>query len=384
MEATMTWDAIVVGAGPAGSVAASQLASAGLRVLILDRAEFPRDKACGDAVPPRGLQLMRELGVELPVTFAEKMIFVSPRGRSVTFRRAPGLDGGVVRRSILDAALLGVAVGRGAVHRTSAVAGLLRGKHGEVVGVTTAHGHEHAPIVLGADGATSIVARELGGSRSPSRCHSLAIRGYIEAPNQAPGVFHLHFFADEQPAYGWWFPTGDGRANVGVFVRRSVYTKRRVPLPAMLAEYLRRPELQSFAGGNTVTELSSWQLPLFDPDKPRIFDGALLAGDAGGFINPITGAGIYEAMATGQAAARIIQAALAAGDPSRRGLAGYDDAWQASLGKQLRVGRVAQTTLTRAPWMMDLLFPAVAAMGPLRCKLSGGLFAPAMTNETND
>ncbi|MEZ4452921.1 MAG: geranylgeranyl reductase family protein [Nannocystaceae bacterium] len=380
------WDAIVVGAGPAGSVAAFDLARAGARVLVVDRAASPRDKACGDALPPAALELLGALGVRVPVAIAERLTFVSPGGRSVSMPRLPGLDAGLVRRSILDHALLEAAIAAGATHRVSAVTGLLRGRRGEVVGVTTDRGPERAPVVIGADGATSIVARHLERRRPAERARSVAIRGYVELAGRDDGELFLHFFADAQPAYGWFFPAGEGLANVGVFLRTRVYEARGRPLRAILDDYLQRPELRARTGGRSPHSLASWQLPLFEPGRRRVFDGALLSGDAGGFVNAFTGAGIYEAMATGQAAATAALGAIARGDLSPAGLALYDEVWRAEIGRALHLGLLAQAGLTRAPWSMEWMFPAASAATPITSVLSRWIFStrgagpgPAMT-----
>lgn len=369
-----TWDAIIAGAGPAGSVAAIDLARAGARVLILDRACFPREKACGDALPPAAVDLLRELRVRPPLVFVERVTFVSPGGRAVSMPRESGIDGALVRRSSLDHALLRAAIGAGAVFRQSAVRGLLFGRGGEVLGVDTEHGHERAPVVIGADGATSIVARSLSRWRAPERTRSIALRGYVEVEGDDPELL-LHFFADAQPAYGWFFPCGGGIANVGVFLRRSAYTARERPLRALLADYLDRPDLRARLGAGSATQLAAWQLPLFDPTRPRVFSGALLTGDAGGFVNPFTGAGIYEAMATGRAAASTVLDAAGRGDFGRRSLAGYDRTWRRTLGRAFSFGRLAQEGLTLAPQAMEWAFPAAGVLPPFTRALSHWLFS---------
>lgn len=368
------WDAIIVGAGPAGSVAAIEAARAGARVLILDRTSFPREKACGDALPPAAVDLLRELGVRPPLVLVDRVTFVSPGGRAVSMPREPGIDGALVRRSSLDQALLSAAIEAGAIFRQSAVQGLLFGGRGEVVGVDTEHGEERAPVVLGADGATSIVARTLSSWRAPERTRSIALRGYVEVEGDDAELL-LHFFADAQPAYGWFFPCGGGMANVGVFLSRSAYRARAMPLPALLRDYLDRPDLRARLRGGAATQLAAWQLPLFDPARPRVFPGALLAGDAGGFVNPFTGAGIYEAMVTGRAAATAILRAARRGDFGRRDLADYDRIWRQALGRAFSLGRLAQEGLTRAPQAMELAFPAAGVLPPVTRALSHWLFS---------
>lgn len=261
--------------------------------------------------------------------------------------------------------------------RQSAVERLVLGRGGEVVGVESEHGCERANVVIGADGATSIVARSLrpASYRPPDRAQSLAIRAYVETPGGCDGELFLHFFADAQPAYGWFFPCGDGRANVGVFLRRSSYQARRRPLRKLLDDYLARPELRDRTHGRPATEHASWQLPLFDRARPRVFAGALLAGDAGGFINAFTGEGIYEAMTTGRVAAATILAAATRGGFGVDQLARYDAGWQRELGRALLFGRVAQAGLSRAPWSMEWTFPALAELTPVKRILSHWLFS---------
>jgi geranylgeranyl reductase family protein len=355
------YSAIVVGGGPAGSTAAGTLAKAGLRVLLLDRAEFPRKKACGDAVPPPAMAVLRELGVEpLPFYQPERIVLVSPRGRRLQQAGREDFRGGLVPRELLDHALLRAAERLGAERRQLEVSSALRDPDGRVIGVQTPAGELLAPIVIAADGATSAVARSLGVPRRPEPCHSIALRGYVETPGLVLRDLEIHFFDAPQPAYGWFFPSGPGEANVGVFLRTSVFKASGRPLSAWLDEYLSRPELRERTSGAAPRELMSWQLPLFDWDAPRIFDGALLAGDAGAFVNPFTGAGIQEAMLTGQAAARAAIEALRSGDTSRKGLARYEALWRAALGREMKLSGRVQRLFTRAPWLMDVTFPLLS------------------------
>lgn len=357
----MSQEVIVVGAGPAGSTAAGTLAKAGHKVLLLDRAEFPRVKACGDAVPPPAMAILRELGVEpLPFFHPERLVLVSPRGARLAQASRPDFRGGLVPRDKLDHALLRAAERLGAERRQLEVTGAVRAPDGRVLGVTTSEGELRAPIVIAADGATSTVARSLGVPRRPEPCQSVALRGYIPTPGYESRDLEIHFFDAAQPAYGWFFPSGPGEANVGIFLRTSVYKASGRTLRAWLDEYLQRPDLRARIGGSEPRDLMSWQLPLFDWDAPRTFDGALLAGDAGAFINPFTGAGIQEAMMTGQAAARAAIEALRSGDTSRAGLARYEALWRAALGREMTLSLRVQRLFTRAPWLMDAVFPVLS------------------------
>ncbi|MFO0574665.1 MAG: geranylgeranyl reductase family protein [Polyangia bacterium] len=360
----MSWEVIIVGAGPAGSTAAATLAKAGHKVLLVDRADFPRAKACGDAVPPPAMAVLRELDVEpLPFYYPERLVLVAPGGARIAQTARPDFRGGLVPRDQLDHALVRAAERLGAERRRLEVTGTLRDADGRVLGVATSEGELRAPIVIAADGATSAVARSLGVTRRPEPCQSVALRGYIDTPGHGARDLEIHFFDAAQPAYGWFFASGPGEANVGIFLRTSVYKQSGRTLRAWLDEYLQRPELRARTGGAELRDLMSWQLPLFDWDLPRVFDGALLAGDAGAFINPFTGAGIQEAMLTGRAAAVAASQALRSGDTSRAALHRYETLWRAALGREMTLSLRVQRLFTRAPWLMDVTF---SLLGPFR------------------
>lgn len=355
-------DVIVVGAGPGGCVAAALLARAGIGVEILDRQEHPRPKACGDAVPPPGMDILRALGVDLdalPRWDVHHIVARSPSRRCLHLPHMPGFQGSLVRRDALDAALFDCALRAGARFAREDVTGaLLDG--GRAVGVRTREGARRARAVIAADGATSAVARSLGAPRADERMRGVAVRAYVDTPGYTSREIELDFFDDLQPAYGWFFPAGPEVANVGVFLRARSVTGGRPSLRARLDAYLREPHVAARARGSAPRDVSAWQLPLFDPAPSRAYDGALLVGDAGGFVNPLTGAGIQQAMVTGRAAAEALSAALRAGDLSRAGLARYDVLWRAALTREMRASSLARDALDRWPRAMDLALPAIA------------------------
>ena len=173
------YDAIVVGAGPAGSVAALVLARGGARVALVDRSSFPRDKACGDVVGPRGVRLLETLGVNVPGAEAGGFELVAPSGRKVALPwpaagAAYAAGPLVVRRRDLDGALRDAALAAGAVPVRASV----RGLDGEAV--ITDGPSLSAPVVIGADGALSRVAQAAGLVHPAEALWGFALRGYVE------------------------------------------------------------------------------------------------------------------------------------------------------------------------------------------------------------
>ncbi len=361
-------DVIVVGAGPAGSVAAAALAHRGVDVLMVDREAFPRHKVCGDVIAGRCFELMGELGLDPPADPEiyypiDRFVIRGPKGNGATVELAPGNGAGtrVVRRDRFDELLRAHALESGARFRQLNVQGLLF-EGGRAAGVLAESAGQEVEIpgriVIAADGATSTVARALKQPRPRGADLAVGLRGYVRTTADLDPAIELSFLEKYHPGYAWFLPVGRRLANVGIGLRADFYRKNRVSLPEALAFYTGRSEIQARVGANEVEGLKSWQLPMYSGGQRRLFDGAILAGDAGGFISPLTGDGIYQAMVTARYAAEACLDALGKGDLTAKGLALY----QKLLGKHLRgdLGRArfAQRLLTLAPVGVDLLLLA--------------------------
>lgn len=302
-----TWDLAVVGAGPAGAATAlgALRAYPSLRVALLDRATFPRDKVCGDGVAPHVLELLAEVGVT--GLFADQVpvhrLRLELGGVTVARRMArPAL---VVPRAVLDARLVEAAQGAGAQLITHRVRDVTLGQDQVDLEIGTAR------VVVGADGAHSVLRRSLGLREGRQ---ALAIRGYAPTATARRGEQVIVFGTNRQPSYAWSFDRGDGLANVGY---GELLTERHTgPNRAQLLEQLDML-LPGAADGGTAWR--AHHLPLssarWSPPRGRV----LLAGDAAGLVNPLTGEGIFYAVATGLLAGRAAADSLAGGDGASAG-----------------------------------------------------------------
>jgi geranylgeranyl reductase family protein len=310
------FDAVIVGAGPAGSIAALCLARAGARVALVDRRRFPRDKACGDLVGPRGVRLLAELGVGVPdARRVGDLIVIGPSGRRILLPALPGLDypdhALAVSRVAFDNALFEAAVAAGACPVRDRFVGLTGDPHTPTGVELASSGELRAGVVVGADGATSrvAVAADLVDSQLP--LWGFALRAYVDAPVELP---HIVLWEPQPwrlfPGYGWIFPTADGRANVGLGL--GVGADRLLARQAgerfeAFCGYLERQGLLPTAP-RSVERLGGWlKMGMIGTMPAR--GTVLLAGDAAGLINPLQGEGIAQAMASGRAAALAILAA---------------------------------------------------------------------------
>jgi flavin-dependent dehydrogenase len=174
-------------------------------------------------------------------------------------------------------------------------------------------------------------------------------------------TIELAFLDHIQLGYAWFFPVAARRANVGIGMRLDFYKRQPHSLDTLLAQYLALPKLAQRVGGNRIEDLQSWPLPLFSFEKQRVFNGALLAGDAGGFVHPITAAGIYPAIVTGKCAAEAALYALERGNVSQTCLSRYDTLWQEALAADFRPAVTAAKLSTLFPHLVSAALRLSAA-----------------------
>jgi geranylgeranyl reductase family protein len=315
-----SYDVVVAGAGPGGSVAAFELARNGARVALVDKARFPRDKACGDLVGPRGVGLLGELGIapEGTVSLGD-MAVIGPSGGRVVLPAVPGLTypgcAWALPRKVFDDVVYEAAMKAGAEAITARVAGVEVDHDGGAVVVELDGGDRlRAGSVIGADGATSAVAASVGMVRPDRVQWGFAVRTYLEAEVELPVIV---LFDEEPgvgfPGYGWIFPGPNGMANAGVGVGTGSDRRAGARATRYLDTFLGHLKGLGLLREGAVAgpRLGGWlkmgMLGTFPVSGP-----VLLVGDAAGLVNPLQGEGIAQAMLSGQAAA---SAVLGAGSP---------------------------------------------------------------------
>jgi geranylgeranyl reductase family protein len=364
-DGTQAQDAqvIVVGAGPSGSSTAFHLARAGVDVLLLEKDGFPREKVCGDGLTPRGVHQLLRMGVDVTGdgwhrsrgmrwVFGDRQVLID----WPDLARLP--DFGLTRtRHDFDEILARHAQAAGArLHTGVKVTAPLLDRTGRVAGVHAVAGPggepvvHRAPLVIAADGASARLAVSLGAHRDRNRPMATAVRRYYRSPERSAEEY-LELWADLRvpgssdwlPGYGWIFPLGDGRVNVGV----GLITGRRKESPdlrASMARWLERtPREWGLDDAGADGPVRSAALPMGLNRRPQYGRGLLLVGDSAGTISPWSGEGISQAMESGEAAAEVAALALTrpAGPGRERVLQGYPAELDRRWGRYYRLGNAA-------------------------------------------
>ena len=333
-----TYDSIVVGAGPAGSTAARVLAERGARVLLLDRARFPRDKPCGGGVT---FAAASEAGVDL-----SPVIERTVTEASMSFRLGPAFTRSsaeplayMTQRCLLDAFLAERAASAGADFRDGvAVRGVELSDEGVTVRMNGGGDSYRGRTLVAADGANGVVARSLGLATASESM--IALEGNVpvsgELAERWKDTVALDL-GDPPGGYGWLFPKGD-HVNVGVGGWRRVGPTLRSRLSALCRFYGLDESLLSGLRGQ--------HLPLRDAGSPIQSGPVLLTGDAAGLINPLTYEGIRAAFVSGRLAAQAIVPYLAGESAD---LSAYEREMRQELVPELAVSRKIQAIYHRFP-----------------------------------
>jgi geranylgeranyl reductase family protein len=351
--ATTRPDVLVVGGGPAGAACAYWLASAGHEVLLVEKKRYPREKTCGDGLTPRAVRQLCDMG--LGPDLAARHRFVGLRsiafGRTLELRwpDVPGLPdwGCVVTRHDLDAMVATRAEKAGATlwQEAEAVAPVTDG--GIVRGALVRRGEETVPVaaryVVVADGANSRFGRALGTARERTWPQGMAIRGYFTSPRHDEPWIESHLDVRDRdgnclPGYGWIFPVGDGRVNVGVGLLSTFAHWKAVNTTHLMAAFVEQaPASWGISPTTACGPPTGGRLPMGGSVRPHAGPTWLVVGDAGGLINPFNGEGIAYAYETGRFAAEAVDLALRTGDGTA--LRTYEERLRAEYELYHRVGR---------------------------------------------
>jgi geranylgeranyl reductase family protein len=357
----MQTDVAVIGAGPAGSIAAHRLAAAGVQVTLLERATFPRDKACGDGVSAHGLAVLARTGLgEWAAQFTAPQVLrlTSPDGQIVDIR--PKVDDGhcygrAIPRRLLDAQLAQAAVEAGARLLESTRVQRVEWADARSTRVIADGLTIDARMVILADGSNAPVTRRMGLVQETAEL--IAIRRYFAGDAGPAERLEIHFEPWVTPGYTWVFPMDDGYVNIGT----GTFARRVRQDGLVLREVLDRFTANLAAKGGRLAQAEPAGPVRGHPLRTRLgstrthAERVLVAGDAAGLVSPLTGEGIARALESGELAAAHALRALEAGNFSGRALASYSRALMARYSADQRAACIAALALN-TPRLLNHIF----------------------------
>jgi menaquinone-9 beta-reductase len=365
------YDIAIVGAGPAGSTAAYAAARRGLRVALIDRQRFPRDKPCGDGIGPGAVAVARQLGLgeifasDVPVS---AVTVTGPDGTRLdtdTVGMGNAVHGYIVPRRDFDKRIFDCALKENAADLTgskfirSSIDGSLRavelqdGDHGRSV-IT-------ARLLIGADGANSVVRRDLSARPSAARHTGIAMRAYARSdafnPDGPLGPRMLFSFSRELlPSYAWLFPTGKGIVNIGAGGPLTEIRKTQRDLRQLVATYADQVRAQGIDLGEPYAHRAH-HLPHFGGMPRLAHPRSVLIGDAASMINPFSGEGIAYGMTAAVRLIECLPADLTSDPAMRQALTRFERGFRRTYRAHIKSTLVLHR-LMRSPYWAKLFIGA--------------------------
>jgi geranylgeranyl reductase family protein len=355
-------DVLVVGAGPAGATSARALALGGARVRLLERSRFPRNKPCGGGITARALRRFAYLDAALgciSTHSVSKLYLEGPSRHGVTLT-SPSPAVLLVRRMEFDALLARLAVEAGAELIEDAWVSQAQADEGGVRVATRDGRVFEAGYLVAADGVNGVVTRRLGMHAGWNRS-GVALDMMEETPNErlrtlSPDTLWVSYGAGGTDGYGYIFPKR-GHINIGIGCLLEHFRENVGEAPYEMQQRfvsdLRRRGIVE--GASSRRDFTPYHIPVGGPIAQTARGRALVAGDAGGFVNAYTAEGIYYAMVSGELAGRAILDDAAFDDPRSGTTAGprYECAWRDEIGAELRDSVLVQRYLFRDAARID-------------------------------
>lgn len=343
---TPDFDVIISGAGPAGCTAALALGSSGLRVALIEKERFPREKVCGDAIPAYVPKVLNTINPEYAVAFkglgekeaADACRFVAPDRKTIELKFPE--NGFVCKRLIFDNFLFELVSGLPdvTVFQETAVSDITINqdhtliKAGNNLELT-------ARLAIGCDGPAGIIRKRLDTTRFKAGEGSVAARVYFRNVKDNPaGTLEFHFLRNYLPGYFWIFPLPDNQFNVGLGMPSGLVSGKKINIRNELTRIIETDPVLGprFSDSEMVGEIRGHFLPLLTSKKPVSGERFMLCGDAASLINPATGAGIGQAMQSGRFAGWQALKCFEKNDFSADFMGNYDNTLYEKIWKENR------------------------------------------------
>ncbi|MEM8526538.1 MAG: geranylgeranyl reductase family protein [Bacteroidota bacterium] len=358
------YDILIVGGGPAGCTAALALEGSGLKVGLLEKSIFPRDKICGDAIPGPALKVVRQIreewGRRLMQMQSKEIVqsskIFNEKGNCLSVEWV--LPAYNAKRLDFDFELWNLVREKTATQCVEKVniAATEKVKNGFLLKDRKGNSFT-AKLLLAADGANSFLAKQLADFQMNRRHHSAAVRVYVEGvENIKQGINIFYLFKRFLPGYFWLFPISATSANVGFGMLSAEISKRKINLKQILRQLIREePKLRKYFQNAKITgKITGFGLPLGSRFASLSGDHFMLLGDAGSLIDPLQGHGIDKAMISAYLAAEQAKSAFGKQQFDATFLKQYDYKVYQKFGAEFKRNYRLMKGVQAAPWLIDV------------------------------
>jgi len=386
-----TTDVLIAGAGPGGASTSIFLAKEKIQHIIIDKAVFPRNKVCGDALSGKSVGMLKRMlpgwkqhfltdksksivssGIQF-IAANDTMLDIPFFSKDIDENNQPGF---VSKRIDFDNMLAGLIDQQYATLMTGTSLEDIQEREDGLLVIIKQAGQLKTiftKMIVGAEGRGSLVAKKLAHHTMDAAHFSAGIRGYYQNVSgmHEQQYIEMHFLKELQPGYLWIFPLPDGAANVGVGMLSKTIASKKANLKQLMQDAIaKHPNIKHrFTNAVLQGDIEGWGLPL--GSKKRSLSGSrfVLTGDAASLIDPFTGEGIGNAMVSGLVASRVIKKAVEADDFSAAALKQYDEDLYKKLWAELKLSHYLQI-LTSKPGLLNFVIGKASRSKELRATLS--------------
>jgi geranylgeranyl reductase family protein len=365
---TSDFDVLISGAGPAGCTAALSLGSSGLRVALIEKENFPREKVCGDAIPAYVPKVLNTIKPEYAIAFkglvekaeADVCRFVGPDRKALDLKFPE--NGFVCKRQIFDNFLFELVSGLSnvTVFKETAVRDItIKQNHaliraGNDLALT-------ARIAIGCDGPGSILRKRLAAARVGAGESSVATRAYFRnVKDNPPGTLEFHFLKELLPGYFWIFPLPGNLYNIGLGMPSGTISEKKINLRNEMLRIIEKDPFLSprFSEAEMTGKIRGHLLPLLNRKNGISGERFMLCGDAASLVNPATGSGIGQAMQSGRFAGWQALKCFEKNDFSAVFIRSYDNTVYDKIWRENRNYLLLRDHILRYPWRLKMVISA--------------------------
>lgn len=362
------YDVIIIGAGPAGCACAMALKNSGLRIALIDKHQFPRDKVCGDAIPGRAIKFLHEIDPGFAsklAAFTEKL----PTKSTICYYNNKKLDftwsleAYTATRESFDNFLFAAIKNSSNIHTLEgfAVSDVVRSASGFKLITKDNNTRYECTMLIGADGTNGITAKKLANRQMDRKHHVAGLRAYYSGVlGMNDTCTEVYFDRKYLPGYFWIFPIKGGVVNAGMGILSDMVVKQKINVKNAFYDFIERSPVlrEKFSNAQPLETLKGCGLPMGSRWVEMCGDHFILAGDAASLIDPVSGDGIGNAVLSGKLAAEQVIQCFATANFSKSFIKNYANRLYEKAGADMRRKTKVLKTMARLPFLFEMAFIA--------------------------